>query len=57
MTEAKNANKAIYFFFLWVEAVVKYFRLYQETIPMRSQLDQATKLFTEKSKEIEIVKK
>lgn len=55
--EAKNANRAIYYFFIWIEAVVKYFRLYQEAMPMRTELEKATSLFEAKSKEVEVVKK
>jgi len=55
--EAKNANKAIFYFFLWVEAVVKYFKLFQETVPLREELNKATALVHDKNKEIEIVKK
>ena len=55
--DAKSANKAIYYFFIWVEAVVKYFKLFNETIPMRNELEKTTSLFQDKSKEVEIVKK
>ena len=57
ITEARSANKAIYFFFIWVEAVVKYYRLYQETMPMRAELEKATAILADRTKEIDIVKR
>ena len=29
--EARSANKAIYYFFIWVEAIVKYFHVHEDT--------------------------
>jgi hypothetical protein len=36
--EARSANKAVYYFFVWVETIVKYFHIREDTEPMRKDL-------------------
>jgi hypothetical protein len=36
--EAMNANKAIYYFYLWIDAIYNYHRILKETAPIREGL-------------------
>lgn len=50
--EAMNANKAIYYFYLWIDAIVTYHRILKETQPIREGLVRVKQEIVDKEKRI-----